>query len=87
MTKYIDRDKFMQNLEADKYGHTDCARVGAALDKAVADVVEVVRCKDCSYRRPIDEKQFTYNSEQAMYCVKHSRLCNDTDFCNFAERK
>lgn len=38
MSKYIDRDIFMQNLEADKYGHTDCARVGAALDKAAVSV-------------------------------------------------
>lgn len=38
MKKYIDREKFMANLEADKYGFTSCAKVGAALDKASVEL-------------------------------------------------
>lgn len=34
MARIVDRDKFMQNLETDKYGFTDCVKVGIALDKA-----------------------------------------------------
>lgn len=30
----IDRDKFMQVLECDRYGFTDCAKIKVALDKA-----------------------------------------------------
>lgn len=38
MNKYVDRDKFMQNLEADKYGFTNCIKIGIALDKAIVDI-------------------------------------------------
>lgn len=38
MPRYCDRDKVMQHLETDKYGYTDCVKVGIALDKAVVDI-------------------------------------------------
>ena len=43
MHEYIDRNKFMQNLETDKYGFTDCVKVGVALDKATVDVAETIK--------------------------------------------
>ena len=50
-----------------------------------ADVVEVVRCKDCKH----------WNRERAKrakiqfmgYCERFCGYCNKTDFCAWAERK
>ena len=41
-----------------------------------ADVVEVVRCKDCRHRNPIGEK-----------CLKDNIWHGLDGFCNFGERK
>ena len=37
MARYINRDKFMQILETDKFGFTDTVKIGIALDKARID--------------------------------------------------
>lgn len=44
MARCIDRDKFMQNLETDKFGFTDCVKVGIALDKAVVRAEWKINC-------------------------------------------
>lgn len=49
MSRYIDADKFKRNLKTDKYGNTDVNEVGRAIDKSVADVVEVRHAKDIGY--------------------------------------
>jgi hypothetical protein len=41
MSRYIDADKFIGNLMTDHWGTTNMVEVGIALDKAVADAVEV----------------------------------------------
>lgn len=41
MSRYIDRDKFIGNIKTDHWGVTNMVEVGIALDKSVADVVEV----------------------------------------------
>ena len=49
MSRYIDADKFIASLKTDKYGNADVNEIEKAIDKSRADVVEVVRCKDCKY--------------------------------------
>lgn len=49
-----------------------------------ADVVEVVRCKDCSYY--IEMKGFDYNGRKAKSCVLHSALRGENDYCSDAIR-
>lgn len=56
------------------------------LDKQpAADVVAVVRCKDCKHR--IDDKDFV----RGHFCVKRPSnggyFCEDNDFCSYGERK
>ena len=56
------------------------------LNKAsIVDAVEVVRCKDCKYRR-IDE-----DYANGHYCVKRPSnggyFCEDNDFCSYGERR
>jgi hypothetical protein len=41
MSRYIDADKFVGNLKTDHWGVTNMVEVGIAIDKSVADVVEV----------------------------------------------
>lgn len=52
---------------------------------AGADVVEVVRCKDCKHRRNDED----YASGH--YCVKRPSnggyFCEDDDFCSYGEPK
>jgi hypothetical protein len=84
MPSYIDRDKFMQELESDKYGFTSCAKVGAALDKAKADVVEVVRCKDCIHKVVTDKGK--YNPYNIVCKFHESDGFDKNDFCSFGEK-
>lgn len=63
-------------LEGDKFGHT----YGEAIDRFAelenADVVEVVRCRDCSHRNPCCHK-----------CLRDNLWHDDEDFCSYGERK
>lgn len=47
-----------------------------------ADVVEVVRCKDCKYRKTEDCAMF-YECN----CGEQHTWENDNDFCSYGERK
>ncbi len=45
-----------------------------------ADVVEVVRCKDCEHGQ-------SYNMFGSRYCLKHNDVAvRDNDFCSYGER-
>ena len=44
-----------------------------------ADVVEVVRCKDCRFNKTTD-----YEGKNA--CIKQSAYKNPDDFCSYGER-
>lgn len=50
-----------------------------------ADVVEVVRCKDCAHYQEIEG--FVYNGKHAKHCVWHSALRYDNDYCSDGMRK
>lgn len=56
------------------------------LDQPAADVVEVVRCKDCIYYQPLG-KQYTYKDKPAMHCFCHSRLTKENGYCDEGIRK
>lgn len=46
--------------------------------EALADIVEVVRCKDCKF--------FEYGDYCSEGKMEHSR-CRETDYCSYGERK
>lgn len=83
MKRYVDREKFMQNLETDKFGYTDSVKVGIALDKSEADVVQVVRCKDCKrwMKDVAGCSDFVGRCEWANYMV------GANGYCVYGERK
>lgn len=50
-----------------------------------ADVVKVVRCKNCAYHTEVTG--YTYGGKQMMHCFLHGRLVNHDGFCDEAVRK
>lgn len=72
--------------------HEPCWEYGNILDpihggmicdsfKPAADVVEVVRCKDCKYAKPMSFKGY-------FMCKRHHKYCRKSDdFCSYGERK
>ena len=89
MARYIDADKFLQD-EIKRCGcvplvgscTTDNESLAYQLAKAsTADVVEVVRCKDCKHMRETAHQN---------YCLPIFGLKQITDlnsFCSYGERK
>ena len=61
-----------------------CVWMSEIDDTPTVDAVEVVRCKDCKYRRN------DINFVTGHYCVKRPSnggyYCDDNDFCSYGER-
>lgn len=84
MAEYIEREvaiDFVNNYTPNIDGETTIQCVKTALKNApTADVVPVVRCKDCKRARPLIFKNF-------YFCRKY-RVCRKTDdYCSYGERK
>ena len=53
-----------------------------------ADVVEVVRCKNCEHRKEVPDCQKKLYSSSCVACSYHSGLIMDgNDFCSYGKRK
>lgn len=94
MSRYVDMDKVYET--ARKY-HKDFAKSMADLtslrevleDTPTADVVEVVRCKDCKY---FLDKQIKNHQGICMCGEKDTSYASDfypyaDDFCSYGQRK
>ena len=77
--EYIEREALVERLKKEE---CDCEWLWAILDIPAADVVEVVRCKDCKYRKTEDCAMF-YECD----CGEQHTWENDNDFCSYGERK
>lgn len=92
MSRYIDVDSLTSALNerydtlVKDYGYYDAFALGFGdcVDKVenqpTADVVEVVRCKDCVYARK-DKPTDTFFD-----CDFHGRGVTDTDYCKWGKR-
>ena len=81
MARYIDADALIAEYDRVHIGAPGGARK-LMVDAPTADVVEVVRCKDCKYW----EKGKDYEP----YCNHFGNMMTDTkadDFCSYGERK
>jgi hypothetical protein len=96
MSRYIDADKYLDELDKqicsdciDEDAHCCSCGVGSARaiakDAPTADVVEVVRCKDCAHYHEI--KGFDYKGRKARQCVWHSALRHEDDYCSDGIRR
>ena len=90
MAEYIDKEKLLQKLsrmidycENDNKvnGLTALFQVGdAIMDCPTADVVQVVRCKDCIHRDPEDKKcDCSFQARGGIFPM------SDDDFCSYGE--
>ena len=81
--KFIDADELRRRVKekTNPYGkptldYESGVKVLNMIDEApAADVVEVVRCKDCN----------SYNGHG--FCLYHAEIVNDDDYCPCGERK
>lgn len=85
MQRYIDADKFIEWLDA---GHFRSANevclsennvIRMIKSQPAADVVEVVRCKDCVNRVEFDTNKF--------HCKLTGYYCGETGYCSDAVSK
>lgn len=89
MTRYIDAELLKENFGKrlnNRFGISikiDDAAVDLGLaiaDTPTADVAEVVRCKDCEFKKLMSDGT-TYA------CLKQTAYRKPTDFCSYGERK
>lgn len=77
MARYIDADALIAEYDRVHIGPAGGARK-LMVDAPTADVVEVVRCKDCFYCTEEFKKP---------YCVWFEETTKEDGFCSYGERK
>jgi hypothetical protein len=88
MKEYIEKGALLENLKK-QYGEelgwrctVNMSDIGMMIEDATAaDVVEVVRCKDCMWYMPLGD-QYTYKGKQAMHCFRNSWLVKEDGYCD-----
>ena len=80
MGRYIDADKIVitaeRGVSVDTLLFIPMIDVHRSIDATpTADVVEVVRCKDCKHRNPCGYK-----------CLRDNLWHDDADYCSYGER-
>ena len=91
MAEYIERDALLQDIEdsvriTSKTGMINPETRGAykiierIKSAAAADVVAVVRCKEC-------KKQELFIYQNWLFCTKHGKCMRPEDYCSYGERK
>ena len=94
MARYIDGDKIIENLkkqygeELGWQGPVNMSDIGMMIEKApTADMVEVVRCKDCKRSakffpsNAIGEETFA-----GWFCGRNRKYVDRDDYCSYGER-
>lgn len=90
MSRYIDADELIEFVSRFRLDSRE--RIKAIIDaQPTADVVEVVRCKDCKHR-PHQGKMFVLPTDNCCPCIDpddyyHSWMPKDDWFCAEGERK
>ena len=103
--RLIDSDALISVIDGLKSELPGWEDYNAGIDSAVykvenaptADAVEVVRCKDCMWSRPKDNREPTDTPRELIcQCFKHHHIpapwgarmaVNTDDFCSYGERK
>lgn len=85
MSKYIDREDLLKNLKQFAPEHLTPLIVMLIEKQPTADVVEVIRCKDCKH---FDKnKKFRSIKLSFSFCDKfHHNIITENDFCSYGER-
>lgn len=87
MAEYIEREKLTADFELCNKQNPRWTpqRVASLIARApAADVVEVVRCRDCKHHRIAENKKnFIYWHNCKLWCAD----IDEDDFCSYGERK
>lgn len=83
MSRYIDKDKLLNRLCGNDISRMEDYYYNAILDEPEADVVEVIRCKDCKYYDEI------YSRCLGVWDISEhlDADVNEDDYCSYGERK
>ena len=87
MSEYIDKDKLLNAIECiDISNCTDVDDIFIEIERTIdeqptADVVEIVRCKDCKNY----DNQFSVDN--CGWCDEFNCGTSDERFCSYGERK
>ena len=84
MARYTDIDKLIAEYDRVHVGPPGGARK-LMEDAPIADVVEVVRCKDCIHYMEMDG--YDYKGKKARHCFWHNQLRREIDYCSDGIRK
>lgn len=91
MARYKDADAliktiFPYDVVDKKFYSINAKAVYDAINNApTADVVEVVRCKDCQHY--INGRCYVKNRKPLFTCDVNIHGCKQNDFCSYGERK
>ncbi|MBQ6264916.1 MAG: hypothetical protein IJK60_05645 [Clostridia bacterium] len=92
MTKYINADKLIKDLRDNAAEHFNSTVNSIIIAQPSADVVEVVRCKDCKYYKCFTKSRY-FAPNKACYRQKDNMgnkigfSKSDNDFCSLGERR
>ena len=97
MARYIDADELFRETtkkihEANSYrmAVVDSEFLDLIRDAPTADVVEVVRCKDCKCYIPdnkLNHSEYHNLISADGVCENFDKYINETDFCSYGKRK
>lgn len=95
MAEYIEREKLLEELEkAPAYFDSGDTRYGIeiAIDQTkkqpTADVVKVVRCKDCKHCEVYYPRKAKGEEAEIAYCCTNLNCgVEPNDYCSYGERK
>ena len=93
MGTYMDKEAFIKEIVKIDPRRLSTKTIGEALDRIpAADVVEVVRCKDCKYRRKLDIIDVCEHDKIVMVNESnpkrvHVLAVGTEHYCGYAERK
>jgi hypothetical protein len=81
MSRYIDEKDVYRLVEPSGVGRVHCSLID---ELPRADVVEVVRCKDCKHKMTA-----SFNGDILIGCSNQSALLDvcDNGFCSYGERR
>lgn len=86
MPEYIEREALIKEstfMFDYALGHCKCVLVEDILNIPTADVVEVVRCKDCRIGKGNTPKM----GAGWIYCNNNDQYHKETHFCSYGERR
>ena len=88
MSKYVNAADAAEKI-AEKHGIPLGDLVDTFAEIPAADVVEVVRCRECVHWKPIGSKAGNSFSDMEYIggCEFTKYCCRESDFCSYGERK